>query len=132
MGLMPAYFTTTKLDSSKKKSSATSKHELWLRSKGLHVDQLSAQTRKDTRWKQRYSEEMTVDRKDYVSAGMSGTSDSCANRSIMNRLHEEPKHVRDEILFKASRCMPLFNKGALQYATPGEDMTQVGTKSRRG
>ena len=132
MGLMLAYFTTTKLSSKKKSSDSSSKHEAWLKSKGLHVDQLSAQTRKDSRWKQRYTEGMVVDRTGYVSAGMSGTADSCANRSIMNRLHDEPKHVRDEILFKASRCMPLFNKGALQYATPGEDMTQVGSKSRRG
>jgi hypothetical protein len=64
--------------------------------------------------------------------GMSGSTDATAKRDLMTNLHKEPEHVRKEILIKASRCMPLFNKGGLQYATPGEDMTQVGTKSRRG
>jgi hypothetical protein len=50
----------------------------------------------------------------------------------MENLHKEKPEVQKEIMLKASRCMPLFNKGGLQYATPGEDMTQVGTKSRRG
>jgi hypothetical protein len=53
-------------------------------------------------------------------------------KGIMENLHKEKPKVQKEIMLKASRCMPLFNKGGLQYATPGEDMTQVGTKSRRG
>ena len=50
----------------------------------------------------------------------------------MEVIHKEPEHVRKEILAKASRCMPLYNKGGLQYASPAEDMTQIGSKSRRG
>ena len=53
-------------------------------------------------------------------------------KGIMENLHKEAPEVQKEIMLKASRCMPLFNKGGLQYLTPGEDMTQVGSKSRRG
>jgi hypothetical protein len=86
----------------------------------------------DFKWKQRYNDDMMVDRSGYVSAGMSGSAFSCTDRSLMSNLHKEPEHVRKEILAKASRVMPLFNKGGLQYATPETDMTQVGSKSRRG
>jgi hypothetical protein len=44
---------------------------------------------------------------------------------------QESKETIKEIEYKASRVMPLYNKGGLQYATPAEDMTKVGTKSRR-
>ena len=67
-----------------------------------------------------------------MSSGMSGNASSCVKRGVMTNLHKEPKHVRDAIIDKASRVMPLFNKGGLQYATPETDMTTVGSKSRRG
>jgi hypothetical protein len=63
---------------------------------------------------------------------MSGSSDACAKKDIMTKLHNEPKHVREEILNKASRVMPLYNKGGLQYVTPETDIKTVGSKSRRG
>jgi hypothetical protein len=86
----------------------------------------------DFNWRKKYTSDMVVDRSGYVSAGMSGSASSCTDRSLMNNLHKEPEHVRKAILDKASRVMPLFNKGGLQYATPDTDMTQVGSKSRRG
>jgi len=53
-------------------------------------------------------------------------------RGIMANLHKEKPEVQKEILDKASRCMPLFNKGGYQYATPDTDMKMVGNKTRRG
>ena len=50
----------------------------------------------------------------------------------MDNLHKETPETQKAILDKASRVMPLFNKGGLQYLTDGEDITQIGTKSRRG
>lgn len=133
MHILPAYYTTTKVGKAKaKKPSVMSKHDLWLRERGLLPSQIAAKKGVDTNWKTRYTESMMVDRSDYVSAGMSGNASSCSDRSLMNNLHKEPEHVRKEILDKASRVMPLFNKGGLQYATPATDMTQVGSKSRRG
>lgn len=136
MHLCPAFVTTT--NTRKKKSVinnkraliAQAKHKEWIEkiTKGKKSDKKVL----DKLFRVSYNENMVVDRSDYVSAGMSGSASSCVKRDIMSNLHKEPEKVRKEILVKASRVMPLFNKGGLQYATPGEDMTQVGTKSRRG
>ena len=134
MHILPAYYTTTKVRRSKAKvkSNQLSKHDIWLMKHGVHPEQIKLKKGVDKNWKSRYNESMMVDRSGYVSMGMSGSPDATVKRDIMTNLHKEPEHVRKEILDKASRVMPLFNKGGLQYATPGEDMTQVGTKSRRG
>jgi len=136
MHLCPAFVTTT--NTRKKKSVINNKraliaqanHKEWIEkiTKGKKSDKKVL----DKLFRVSYNENMVVDRSDYVSAGMSGSASSCVKRDIMSNLHKEPEKVRKEILVKASRVMPLFNKGGLQYATPGEDMTQVGTKSRRG
>jgi hypothetical protein len=135
MPILPAYYTTnnTKRKSkAKAKSTATLKHEQWLMERGLLPGQISKKKTLDKKWKERYTESIKVERDDYVSAGLSGDASSTAKRDIMSNLHKEPEHVRQAILEKASRVMPLFNKGGLQYATPETDMTTVGTKSRRG
>jgi hypothetical protein len=133
MHILPAYYTTTNTRRRKAKvKSAPTKHDLWLMKNGVHPDQIKLKKGVDKNWKTRYTNDMMVDRSDYVSAGMSGSASSCVDRSLMSNLHKEPEHVRKAILDKASRVMPLFNKGGLQYATPDTDMTQVGSKSRRG
>ena len=135
MHILPAYYTMTNTRKRKAKTKANTKisdHDIWLLKKGLHPDQIKLKKKVDFNWKTRYTNDMMVDRSDYVSAGMSGSASSCSNRSLMSNLHKEPEHVRKEILAKAGRVMPLFNKGGLQYATPDTDMTQVGSKSRRG
>lgn len=132
MHLLPAYFTTT---NSKKKKTKTKKsdleHQAWLAKRGLLPQQLKAKIKLDNNWKEEYSKSIKVERK-YESATMSGSRDSCAKKDIMTRLHKEPEHVKNEILNKASRVMPLYNKGGLQYVTPDTDMKMVGSKSRRG
>jgi hypothetical protein len=135
MHLLPAFYTTTtnrkrKPGNNKRQALARAEHEAWVQSMtgGRKADKKVL----DFKWKSRYTNDMMVDRSNYVSAGMSGSASSCTDRSLMNNLHKEPEHVRKEILAKASRVMPLFNKGGLQYATPDTDMTQVGSKSRRG
>ena len=135
MHLLPAFYTTTttrkrKPGNNRRQALARAEHEAWVQSMtgGRKADKKVL----DFKWKQRYNSDMMVDRSNYVSAGMSGSASSCTNRSLMSNLHKEPEHVRKEILAKASRVMPLFNKGGLQYATPETDMTQVGSKSRRG
>jgi hypothetical protein len=135
MPILPAYYTTnnTKRKSkTKSKTAATIKHEQWLMEKGLLPGQIAKKKTLDVNWKKTYNESIKVDRNDYVSAGMSGNASSTAKRGVMTNLHKEPEHIRKEILDKASRVMPLFNKGGLQFATPGTDMATVGTKSRRG
>lgn len=134
MHLLPAFYTTTvskRKQKSKPKSQSTIAYEKWLQKQGLSPEQLKRKKSVDLNWKKSYTDTLKVESK-YESAGMSGTRDACAKKGIMEAIHKEPEHVRKEILMKASRCMPLYNKGGLQYASPGEDMTQVGTKSRRG
>ena len=139
MHILPAFYTTTNTRKRKQKSKAKTKlvsdHDRWLLSKGLHPDQIRLKKDKkvlDKIWRASYTESMMVDRSDYVSAGLSGNASSCAKRDIMTNLHKEPKHVQDAILEKASRVMPLYNKGGLQLLSPNDDLTQIGTKSRRG
>jgi hypothetical protein len=132
--ILPAYYTTNNVKSRSKpkaKSTATVKHEQWLMERGLLPGQIAKKKTVDVNWKQKYTESIKVDRDDYVSSGLSGDASSTVKRGVMTNLHKEPEHVRKEILDKASRVMPLFNKGGLQYATPDTDMATVGTKSRR-
>lgn len=132
MHLLPAYFTTT---NTKKKKTKLKKpdveHQKWLEKRGLAPNQLKAKIKLDKNWQDEYSKTIKVERK-YQSAEMTGSSDSCAKKDIMSRLHKEPNHVKKQILDKASRVMPLYNKGGLQYCTPETDIKTVGTKSRRG
>lgn len=75
MQLLGPWFTTTNLR--KRKAKATkpeSKHDLWLRKKGLHPDQIKSKKVLDKNWVKGYNENMVVDRSDYVSAGMEGSS----------------------------------------------------------
>jgi len=135
MHLLPAYYTTTsskkrKTSKSKKLSESNAKHEAWILSmtKGKKADKKVL----DSSFRKRYNDYMMVDRNEYVSSGLSGDASSCAKRGVMTNLHKEPVEVQKQILDKASRVMPLFNKGGLQYATPETDLTTVGSKSRRG
>ena len=60
--------------------------------------------------------------------------DACAvKRSPMDPrvLANEKPEVREAILAKSRRLMPLYNKGAVQYVTDGEDVTTLGSRSRR-
>jgi len=136
MHLLPAFFTTTATKRKPNNTPKTTKqieHEKWLQSQGLSRDQLKRKKVVDPNWKTKYTDSLRVEpRANYESSGMSGSKDFAAKRGIMEAIHKEPEHVRKEILAKASRVMPLYNKGGLQYASPAEDMTQIGSKSRRG
>jgi len=133
MHILPAYVTSLNTRKRKPKKYNTEAHDNWLMKNGIHPDQLKKIKKPlDSKWKSRYTENMMVDRSNYVSSGMSGSASSCAKRGVMVNLHKEPEEVRKAIMDKASRVMPLFNKGGLQYATPETDLTQVGSKSRRG
>jgi hypothetical protein len=136
MHLLPAFFTTSvnsRKSKNKPKSQKQIDHEKWLKAQGLSLEQLNRKKVVDTNWKKEYTKNIKVETKTkYESSGMSGSKYACAKRDIMTNLHKEPEHVRKEILAKASRVMPLYNKGGLQLALPSEDMTMVGSKTRRG
>lgn len=136
MHLLPAYYTTTKTKSKSSKSKSgkpyASQHDVWLLKRGLHPEQIKTKKTADKSWRSQYSESLKVDRGDYVSSGMSGSASSCIKRGVMANLHREPPEVQKAILEKASRVMPLYNKGGLQLLSPADDLKTVGTLSRRG
>ena len=133
MHLVGPYMTTTRYSSKKRKSNSKrqaesdAKHNAWLEKQGLTANQLQL--------KKAFNGDVRISKPDLTTSNPYQLSNSVGNgykKGIMENLHKEAPDVQREIMLKASRCMPLFNKGGLQYATPGEDMTQVGSKSRRG
>lgn len=135
MHLVGPYLTTNKSKVRGKKSpntaaarEAKAKHEAWLRKQGLHPEQRElARALKGKR---------VIDLPDLKlpeNVPLSNKIDGNGLvQGVMANLHKEKPEVQKEILDKASRVMPLFNKGGLQYLTPGEDIKTVGSKSRRG
>ena len=133
MHLVGPYLTTTRYNGKKKlnakEQKAKAEHEAWLKKQGLHPNQLA--TRKALKGTVKTKNDLPDYRVDNPYQLSNGIGNGF-RKGVMENLHKEKPEVQKEILYKASRCMPLFNKGGIQYATPGEDMTQVGTKSRRG
>lgn len=129
----PALTTTNysrrqKKSKSKKLATATAKHNEWLAKQGLLPSQIKNK-------KANVGNVDNIVRSRVDSSNLPKLSNQLGNgfkTGIMANLHKEKPEVQREILDKASRCMPLFNKGGIQYATPATDMSTVGSKSRRG
>lgn len=132
MHLLPVYYTTTQHKrKSKSKTKPMPQHEKWLLDKGFHPSQIKV--KKDTRLLKKLAlreakESLHVDRSNYTSSGLEGIASPCVDRSLMKRLHNEPEHVRKEVLNKASRIAPLYSKGPTQYITNGADLSDLGRK----
>lgn len=133
MHLLPPYFNSNGNSKRKKKKKDTglSSHDQWLLERGLHLSQLKKKKVVDKSWKQSYTNSMKVDRSTKEYDNKVFVAGSTAKTDIMTNLHKEPKHVQDAVLEKASRAMPLFNKGGLQLLSPKDDLKSVGTLSRR-
>ena len=83
MQMLGPWFTTTNLRNRKAKTAKPeSKHDLWLRKKGLHPDQIKSKKVLDKNWVKGYNENMVVDRSDYVSAGMESSSTKKAEPKV--------------------------------------------------
>lgn len=111
-----------------KQSKAKAEHEAWLRRNGVHPDQLkhsrlSKKTFKTEQPTKISREEIPLSNK-IVDGGRA--------TGIMANLHKESAATRAAILEKASRAVPLYNKGGLQLLSKNEDMTKIGSLSRRG
>ena len=134
MHLVGPYMTTTRYNSKKKKSGsaklaeATAKHEQWLRERGLHPEQRTLQRA----FKGKHVNSIPDYTDTRHTAKLSNGIGNGFKTGVMANLHKESPEVQQAILDKASRCLPLYNKGGYQYATPDTDMTMVGSKSRRG
>ena len=128
--------TTTKYGKSKRKlpntaslRESTAKHEAWLKKQGLHPSQRDL--------KKAFTGRLKLEMPDYSIEDTAALSnnlhvDGGRKTGIMANLHKEKPEVQKEIMVKASRCMPQFNKGGYAYTTPETDITTIGSKSRRG
>ena len=105
-------------------------HQQWLKERGLTLSQIKAKKVIDYSWEKCYTSYINVETK--TKEELLKKFYPVYKTDIMTNLHKENKQTQKEILFKASRVMPLFNKGGLQYASPTEDMKTVGSLSRRG
>ena len=107
-----------------KQKRALQEHENWLRSKGLHKDQLKK--------KPKVKEEKDTVKEEKPT--LPKTSDKVGNgfrTGILDKLHLEPEEVRKKIIEKTKRVESLYSKGPLQYVTDGTNVQEIGTKSRR-
>jgi len=135
MHLLGPAFTTTKYSGKGKKLANTEKlrkanaeHEEWLRKQGLHKEQLDQRKKNFKKGKVRplsegLPEMPALSNNLHVNGGFQNT--------MMTHLHKESKEVQQEILNKASRLIPLYNKGPIQYVSPGEDLKTLGSKSKK-
>jgi len=115
MHLLPVYFNDVGKSKRKKKNKdILTAHDKWLISKGLHLSQIKSKKEVDKSWKQRYTNSLKVDRSTKEYDNKEFIAGSTAKTDIMTNLHKEPKHVQDAVLEKASRAMPLYNKGGYQ------------------
>lgn len=135
MPLLPVYYTTTNLRKRKQKKQNTAEYDKWLVSMGLSPKQIKAKKTKNTSWKSEYKDSLQVDRstkhhEKSLQEVCNGGPDVTANRSVMANLHKESEETRKAILDKASRVMPLYNKGGLQLLTNNDDLKTLNKTVR--
>lgn len=133
MHLERAFFTTTNYSGKGRRKpntaaqrQADAEHDAWLRKRGLHPEQRKDKQVKSTATIPNYREGITS------KIPLSNAVGNGFRSGVMENLHKEKPEVQKQILAKASRCMPLYNKGGYQFATDGTDMKMVGSKTRRG
>jgi hypothetical protein len=129
MHLVGPYLTTTRYNAKRKLNAkqqrSLAEHNEWLKKRGVHPSQLRPAKESINRMPDyREGQRNSVPLSNAIGNGF--------KTGVMENLHKEKPEVQKEILAKASRCMPLYNKGGYQYATEDTDMTTVGSKSRRG
>jgi len=128
MHLERAWVTTTKFNRRTRDRDPTKaqlEHNKWLRKMGLHPEQLSAKKNKHKIDLPSYKTEENVQLSNKVGNGF-------RTATILENLENEEVDVQMQILKKAARVAPAYNKGGYQLITPGEDIKTIGSKSRRG
>ena len=134
MHLVGPYMTTTRYNGKARKSksvkaaAAAAKHDEWLRQRGLHPEQRDLQRA----FKGKHVNSIPSYSSDRDLPELSNGIGNGYKKGIMANLHKESPEVQQAIMDKASRCLPLYNKGGYQFATPGTDMTMTGSRTRRG
>lgn len=130
MHLVGPYLTTTryngKVKLNAKQRRAQEEHEAWLKKQGI-----GTKTKTEKRVASPNSiPDYRADQRSTVPLG--NTIGNGYKNGIMENLHKEAPEVQKAILDKAKRIEVAYNKGPAMYITPGTDITQLGSKSRRG
>jgi hypothetical protein len=127
MHLEKAWVTTTKFNRrtrDREPTKAQLDHEKWLKSMGVHSTQL-ANKKKHVNAIPSYATEKNGELSNKVGNGF-------RTATVLENLENETVDVQMQILKKAARVAPAYNKGGYQLITPGEDIKTIGSKSRRG
>jgi len=95
----------------KRLAAARERHQRWLNTIGVR----RPTSRDPGTWRAHYREELMRGCSPLAQGSLMGARDATADRSLMKHLHRESDATRTEILRKASRVAPLYNKGGLQY-----------------
>jgi len=100
-------------------------HNDWLRSKGVHPDQLNERLKNKKRSIER--EQIIEDR---TLPPMSNTVGNGIKNDIWEKIRKgiETADTVNEIKAKSQRIAPAWNKGGYQYITPGMDVKDLGKK----
>jgi hypothetical protein len=106
---------------SAKQLKAKVEHEAWLKTNGVHPDQL--------KHKSKLKNALPSYKTDSVQ--LSNTiQDGGRAKGVMANLYKEKPHVQNEILAKAKGVTQLYNKGGYGVAVPS-DGNMLGSRSRR-
>ena len=135
MPLLPVYYTTTNLRKRKQRKHDNSEHVAWLSKMGLTPKQIKSKKTKNTTWRAEYVASLQVERstKQYeksVREVCNSAPDATAKRGVMTNIHKESEATRNEILAKAKRVMPLYNKGGLQVLSESDDLKALNKVTR--
>jgi hypothetical protein len=135
MPLLPVYYTTTNLRKRKQRKHDNSEHVAWLSKMGLTPKQIKSKKTKNTTWRAEYSTSLQVERstKHYeksVREVCNSAPNATAKRGVMTNIHKESEETRNEILAKAKRVMPLYNKGGLQVLSESDDLKALNKVAR--
>lgn len=115
----------------KRLEKAKKEHEEFLIKMGVHPKQIKRSKQMSNYFGPRRKPSKPLEEKVFLE-DISAYRNTGAVKGILANINKEPVHVQNQIREIQSRVMPLFNKGGLQLASKNEDLTTVGSRSRRG
>lgn len=115
----------------KRLEKAKQEHDKFLLSMGVHPSQLKGKNKMGNYFGSRRKAAKPIEEKVFLE-DFTAYKNTGAVRGVLANLHNEPSHVQFQIRQLQSRIMPLYNKGGLQLASKTEDLSTVGSRSRRG
>lgn len=106
---------------SAKQLKAKAEHEAWLRTNGVHPEQLKNKSKQKIKLPTYVTDKVVLS---------NTIEDGGRARGVMANLYKEKRHVQNEILAKAKGVTQLYNKGGYGVAVPS-DGNMLGSRSRR-